>query len=124
MINKFEKFRAISLAILILITIEIFYFSSLSFGGGGRGFNIIPIIYHFAVFFLFAFFLLAAIKGNKKIKIKYILIVLVISIIQAFLDEIHQIFVPFRYPSPADILTDTLGIFSAILLYLLIEIKK
>ena len=89
--------------------------------GGGAW---IPRMYHFIVFFLFSFFLFVTIKGNKKIKINYILIVLIISMIHAILDEVHQIFVPFRYASIGDVLTNNLGIFSSMIIYLYITKKK
>ncbi|MCK5149628.1 VanZ family protein [Candidatus Pacearchaeota archaeon] len=73
--------------------------------------------YHFIVFFLFSFFLFATINKNKKIKTKHLLIVLIISIAYAISDEIHQLFVTFRNFSIKDILTDTLGIFSSIIIY-------
>ena len=117
MIGWFEKRRTASIFMLMLIAIEIFYFSSLSSSGGAGGNIWIPRIYHFAVFFLFAFFLFAVIKKDKKIKAKYIVIVVIISIVYAVLDEFHQTFVPGRDASIRDILTDTLGIFLLIAIY-------
>ena len=119
MIKWLEKNKIISLIIVILIAVEIFYFSSLpgkeiGIGKGGIG---ISSIYHFTVFFLFSFFLFVTIKGNKRIKIKHFLIVLIISLSYSILDEVHQLFVPFRDFSIKDILTNTLGIFSSIIIY-------
>jgi VanZ family protein len=116
MINWLEKHRIVSIVLTILITIEIFYFSTLS-GGAGTGGNLwFARAYHFIVFFLFSFFLLMAIKGKNKLKTKYILITLIISIAHAILDEVHQIFVPFRNASTGDVLIDSLGIFSAMII--------
>lgn len=118
MIEWLEKNRYAAIILTALITAEIFYFSSISLGagtGGGLGF---AIIYHFAVFFLFNFFLLISIKGDKKMKIYYLLIVLAISIAYAFLDEFHQMFVPFREPTMRDVLTNTAGIFFSTIVYL------
>lgn len=119
MIKWLEKNKIIPLMITILITIEIFYFSSLQGGPTGmvRGINISS-IYHFVVFFLFGFFFFVTIKGNKEIKIKHLLIVVIISIAYAILDEVHQLFVAFRTFDIKDILTDTSGIFSSIIIYL------
>lgn len=119
MIKWFEKNKPFALIITILIIIEIFYFSSLSFGGGGEGKGNpwIPIIYHFSVFFLLSFFILSTIKGDKKLKIKYLIIALTISITYAFLDEVHQLFVPSRNFSIGDILTDITGIFLSAIIY-------
>jgi len=117
MIGWLEKKRYASIILTLLVALEIFYFSSISGTSYQTGTRLIPTIYHLTVFFLFNFFLLISIKGNKKIKINYILIALGISIIYALSDEFHQIFVPFRSSSIQDILIDTAGIFlSAILL--------
>ena len=117
MIKLLEKNRWLALIFTLLITIEIFWFSTLQ-GAPGTGGSVWPArIYHFSVFFLFTIFFLALIKSDKKIKLKYILITLIISIIHAFLDEFHQIFVPFRDANMRDILTDTIGIFTAIIIY-------
>lgn len=120
MIEWLEKNRYAAIILIILVALEILYFSSIPGGhpGTGGGITGIATIYHFVVFFLFGFFLLISIIGNKKIKINYMVIALVISIIYAVLDEVHQMFVPFRSPSIRDILTDTAGIFSSMLLYL------
>ncbi len=119
MIGWLEKKRYAAIILTTLIAIEIFYFSSISgtFYQVGIGLTPIPTIYHLIVFFLFNFFLLLSIIGNKKIKINYIIIALSISIIYALSDEFHQIFIPFRYPSIQDILIDTIGIFVSTIIY-------
>ncbi len=125
MIRWLEKNRYAAIILTALITIEIFYFSSLTFGPSTTGeIPWLATIYHFVVFFLFNFFLLISIKGNKEIKIKYILIALIISIAYAFLDEFHQMFVPFREPAIRDVLTNTAGIFLSTIVYLFIDKKK
>jgi len=118
MIKALEKNKEIAFILTLLTAIEIFFFSSMPGTTMTGGIPWIPTIYHFIVFFLFTFFLFITIKGNKKIKATYILIILIIAISQSFLDEFHQFFVPLRSMSITDILTDSLGIFSAIILYL------
>lgn len=122
MIKLLEKRRNIPIIFTMLIALEIFFFSSLS-GLPGAGFPIISIAYHFIVFFLFAFFFLASIKGKGKIKIKYLIIAIIISVLYALSDEFHQSFVPGRDAGIKDILTDTAGIFTSILIYLHINKK-
>jgi VanZ family protein len=126
MIDWLEKKRYVAIILTLLIALEIFYFSSISgtfyHHEGGVGF--IPIIYHLVVFFLFNFFLLISIKGNKKIKISYIILALCISIIYALSDEFHQIFVPFRNASIQDILIDTIGIFLSTIFILYLNKKR
>ena len=112
-----EKNKWLAIILIILVTIEIFWFSSIPGSSAAGGGNWPARIYHFSVFFLFTFFLLAAIKGNKKIKLSFLIFVLIIAITQSFLDEVHQIFVPLRDASMRDIMTNTLGIFTAIILY-------
>lgn len=120
MINFLEKNRIISITFLILIAIEIFFFSSLS-GPPGAKFPIISIAYHFIIFFLFTFFLLASIKGKEKLKLRYLIIAIIISILYAFSDEFHQSFISGRNAGIKDILTDSAGIFSSILIYTYIK---
>ncbi len=126
MINWLEKKRYAAIIFTLLIALEIFHFSSISGTSYriGTGLTFIPTTYHLAVFFLFNFFLLISIKGNKKIKISYILISLGASILYALSDEFHQIFVPFRYPSIQDILIDTIGIFLSTILILYLNKKR
>ncbi len=123
MIKWLEKNKIITIMIVILLSIEIFYFSTLQ-GGTGTGGNVwIARAYHFIVFFLLAFFICITIKGEKKLRLSYILIAIIFSILQAILDETHQIFVPLRDASMRDILTDSLGIFFAMITYLVINKK-
>lgn len=124
MINWLEKKRYAAIILTLLIALEIFYFSSISMTSSQVGIELIPIIYHLAVFFLFNFFLLISIKGNKKIKISYVILALGISIIYALSDEFHQIFVPFRNASIQDILIDTIGIFLSTIFILYFNKKK
>ena len=117
MIKWLENNRIASLIITILIAAEIFYFSTLT----GRtsietGSNMLPIIYHFVVFFLFSFFVLITIKGKNNIQIKYVLVTIVISVLYAFSDEFHQIFVPGRNANMNDILIDGAGILFSIII--------
>jgi len=123
MMGWFEKRRSASILMTILIAIEIFFFSNIPGSIGGTGNVWIPRIYHFTVFFLFSFFSFMAIRGDKKIKTKYVLIVLIISLIYAALDEIHQKFVPLRSMSITDLLTDSLGVFASVILYIYISKK-
>ena len=118
MIDWLENNRKFSIIFLIIIAVEIFLVSSIP----GKKLAVTGIdfstVYHMAVFFLFNFFLLVFINGNKKINAKTILIVLIISIFYAILDEIHQFFVPLRNSSINDVLTDSAGIFLSTLIYL------
>ena len=117
-----SKSRSWSIVLTILIAVEIFYFSTLEGGTGGTGIDWLPIVYHSVVFFLFAFFLFISVN-NKKTRISGVIMVLVISVIYAISDEIHQIFVPLRDASVIDILIDTLGIYSAVIIGLIIKKK-
>jgi len=119
MIKWLEKKRIFAIILTILIAIEIFYFSSITGGktpsGGGLD---VSVIYHFVAFFLLNFFLLISIIGQKEIKVKHIVIVLLISTAYSVLDEVHQFFVPGRIPDLFDIFTNGAGIFSSMILYL------
>ena len=93
--------------------------SSLSFKTGvpGPGTIVIKsIIYHFLIFFLLSGFLLISLIKGKKTNL--FLFGIIIVIIYAISDEIHQLFIPGRVFSIADILTDSAGILFAGLIYL------
>lgn len=123
MISLFEKNKWLAVVMTILIVIEIFYFSTLQISTGTKGNDWLAKTYHFTVFFLLSFFILIAIKGKEKTKLKYILITITFSIVYAMLDELHQIFVPLRDASIKDILTDTLGILSSMSIHLYMNKK-
>ena len=118
MIEWLEKKRYPAIFLTLLIAIEIFYFSSIPGARLMAGNLDLSIAYHLFVFFLLNFFLLISVNGSKKIRIKSLIVVLVVSLAYAFLDEIHQIFVPFRYPDIGDILINSTGIFISALVYL------
>ena len=119
MINWLEKRRNFAIILTLLIAVEIFFFSSIpGIGLPSPNKLIFSIIYHFSAFFLLNFFLIISLNKGKKIKIKYIVIALVLSIIYSILDEIHQLFVPSRYPDFEDIITNNAGIFFSTLTYL------
>lgn len=125
MIKFLESNRKYATALTLLIAIQIFIFSSIVFESSGTESSEInpSILYHFIIFFLFAFFLSISITGNKNIETKHFAIIFAISIIYAITDEIHQMFVPTRNPSIADLLTDNAGILSSMILYLVLNKK-
>ncbi len=124
MINLLEKNKVISLVFVILTALEIFFFSEIETPVGAGTRISFATIYHFVIFFLLGFFLLAAIKGNKKIKVKHLILVFICSLIYAVFDEIHQSFVPGRDASIRDILTDAAGITFSLLIYSYIDKKS
>ena len=119
MIKWFERNRNFSIILFVFVAVEIFLFSSIS-GREPAFMNVlnVSVIYHFSVFFLLNFFLLISLNGNKDIKIKYLIISFIFSIIYSILDEIHQLFVPFRYANLGDIMTNNAGIFLSALVYI------
>jgi VanZ family protein len=70
-------------------------------------FSFTPYIYHFSIFFLLSFFLIMAERKSRK----YLFVAVLISVIYAILDELHQLFVPGRNSSLNDFMTDSIGIF-------------
>jgi len=120
LISWFERHNKLSWIITILIAIIIFYVSSLIFPSStGKGFNWKPIAYHFYAFLIFSAFIIIAItKGKNK---KLIPLTIILAIIYAISDEVHQLFVPGRAFAFADILTDSAGILFAVLIYVLLR---
>ncbi len=123
MLHIFEKNKKISIILTIIIACLIFYFSSITFEQSSqKSTSYLSIIYHFTIFFLFSLFLLITIKGENETEKKHIIIVLLISLAYAGLDEFHQIFVTGRDSSIKDIIIDFLGSLTAVGFYE--EIKK
>ncbi|HKL23897.1 MAG TPA: VanZ family protein [Candidatus Nanoarchaeia archaeon] len=118
MITHLEKNRKISLILTLIIAFIIYLFSTIhgSSISSPEIFNL-SYIYHFGIFFLFSLFLLITIKGEKETEKHHVFIVLIIAIIYAFLDELHQSFIPGRNASVIDLLTDTAGIFLSVVFY-------
>lgn len=117
-LTLFEKNFFLSWFTTTLIAIAIFIISSIPAKGGYGSENYLAITYHFLAFFSLAFFLLiTTTKGKNK---KFIIPSIILSIIYATLDELHQYFIPGRCSSFGDILTDSAGILLATLIYLII----
>jgi len=116
MVNKFSKERVFYLIITLVIAIAIFLVSSISSFPAveTHGFDL-SIVYHFGVFFMFTFFLTLTLT-NKKMDIKTITIVLLISLSYAISDEFHQLFVQGRFADIKDAATDFLGSLCSVLL--------
>lgn len=118
MLTHLEKNRSFSLILTLIIAGIIYYLSSLEFSSStGGGFIVLPYIYHFGIFFLFALFLLITIKGEKEKEKHHIILVLTIATIYAALDEFHQSFISGRNASAIDLLIDVIGISLAIIFY-------
>jgi len=118
MIRLLEKHNKFSWLAVILIAIAIFYISSLDLSRiKTTGLNYKSFLYHFLAFFFLAFFLLPPlVKGRKK---NLIFLAVIIAVFYGISDEIHQLFVPYRFFSFADILTDSAGVLLASLSYTL-----
>lgn len=117
--KNWDKKRIFYLIITIIIAILIYYASTIESPSQPET-NNFSIIYHFAVFFMFAFFLLLTIK-KENLDFNAIFITLLISIAYSFLDEIHQFFTPNRFASLKDVLIDVIGIICGICLIKIIE---
>ncbi len=120
MFKTLEKKRWLAFVLFILIAIQIFWFSSLPLQGaievGKPKLPILSMIYHFCAFFLFAFFLSASLNKKEFTK-NNLRVVIIISILYAILDEVHQAFVPGRASTLRDVIIDMIGIFVATFIY-------
>jgi VanZ family protein len=74
---------------------------------------------HFFIFFVLALLLINAFRVSGYSDYKVVLYTLITAVACAFADEFHQLFVPGRGAQFKDILIDSLGIISAVVLYLL-----
>ena len=117
-IEFLKKDRKLLWMITIIIALAIFYISSISFemsSGLNQKLHILPILYHILAFFFLALFFLFSVKTKNK---KMLIVLNVILILYALLDEIHQLFVPGRFFALLDIISDAVGIFLANIIYL------
>lgn len=79
---------------------------------------------HFTLFFLFGLFLITAmlISYEKKYSVAKIFVMsMIIALIYAISDEVHQIFVPERGPGVKDVLIDFSGSMTAFLSFMLVR---
>jgi VanZ family protein len=108
----------------LVIALEIFLFSTIKTNAGANtGINL-ALFYHLGIFFVFTFFLFLTLEREEKIKTKHIIWTLIIALIYAISDEIHQLFVQGRVASIKDVFIDLIGITTAIILNLIIKIKN
>jgi VanZ family protein len=103
------KYR-LKIIIVISYAVFIWFFSEYKFpdpsgGTSGSSFSIFPFL-HMGEFGLLIMLLMFAFY--KKINT---IILLSISVLYGFIDEIHQYFIPYRWFDANDILCDTIGSF-------------
>lgn len=98
----------------ILVAIIIFLFSNIPINIESKHQSILSMMYHFGIFFMFTFFLSLALKSNKFDK-KIIVIIILLSLIYAISDEIHQLFIMGRIADTKDVLVDMAGSLFALL---------
>ena len=121
MIPWFEKHNKISWTITITAAIAIFYISSRTFQSvSASGLNIVPTAYHILAFFFFSLLLLISIRGKRK---AFLFLGIILALLYAISDEIHQLFVPGRNGSVFDVFLDSIGILAASVFYYLNKIK-
>ena len=115
--------QKIFLLFALLIAGFIFYTSGQSQPYGVSGCNeFIPKAYHFSIFFLLA---LCLILSKEKQERGFIFLAIMISLVYALLDELHQYFVPGRECSLGDFVIDSLGILASFaFLFIIGEIKN
>lgn len=81
-------------------------------------------IAHFTEFVVFSFLLGRFLYFRKNVNLKKSLILIVlIAISYSILDELHQLFVPFRDCSAKDLLADILGVFTGMAGFKFIAVK-
>ena len=79
------------------------------------------VIYHIIIFTMLGFSLCHATKANS---LKVFAGILSFCLVYAIFDEVHQIFVPGRFPSVLDVITDLVGATSAISIWKLLIYKR
>lgn len=113
-----KKIQVIFLAFAVILVISIFYCSSITLQDAPQiGLKILPIIWHFTMFFMLSFSLFA---GFAPKSIFGRIILFFIPTIYAVSDEFHQYFVPGRSCSFFDFSIDFLGIVAGIFFFAII----
>ena len=80
---------------------------------------------HFTEYFILCVLLYRAINISKSISVKAFIQVILIVFLYACSDEFHQAFVPGRAPAFRDVLVDTSGGLTALLIiYIVVKFKK
>ena len=72
---------------------------------------------HFIIYFVLGLSLISLIKEYRTINLISVLIALIIAILYACSDEIHQIFIPGRSAKILDVFIDSFGSFTGMYLY-------
>jgi len=119
--NDYYEFLKILPAIVLAIVI--FYFSSLSnpYPTTPSKFTLLflnPML-HMCEFGALSFLLFFGLYPRIRV-----LIIITISIVYAFLDELHQYFVPFRYFDIFDFFLDVVGVIGGFIFYLLVKFTR
>lgn len=106
-----RAYQKVSLFFAIVVGVVIFWVSTWHGADvAGIGFPLLPTLYHLGIFFLFTCFLFLAAGLDSKC----VSLVLLISLVYAVLDELHQYFIPGRAAFVFDIGLDFLGSVAAI----------
>ena len=82
--------------------------------------SVIRKIAHFTIYALVGFLLMSLMLTYKMKEIDQIGISLIIGVVYASTDEIHQAFIPGRGPQVTDIVLDTIGVLTGIFISLLL----
>ncbi len=124
MITWLEENKSVAWTITFIGFFSIFWISNLTIEPQISGpKSPLAVIYHFSAFFLLALFLYIS-TLERRLEWKKTGVVLLILVIYAILDELHQYFVPGRFCSIYDVYIDSLGILLASLVYLVITFWK
>ncbi len=103
--------QKISLVLAIFIAFLIFYLSSLTFPQSSSSSASYPsFLYHFAIFFFLSSFLLLAV--SERFDVFTFSFIILLSLLYASLDELHQHFVPGRAMNVVDLMVNFLGLLS------------
>ena len=123
--NFLENNKQYVLLLIILVAIQINFFSSLP-GSTivGPDWAILPILYHFLIFFALCFLILVYAGSHTKVPIGLIFFSVLISVIFAIVDELDQLFIPLRFAGIKDVLVDSAGILLSVFVYKYLKRKK
>lgn len=76
---------------------------------------------HFIAYFILGILIMNALSKNDAITLKLFSYALIICIVYAISDEVHQLFIPGRSGEARDVIIDSIGSFVGMSLYVLIS---
>ena len=84
------------------------------------GFNATDKLAHFGVYFIFGFLVIRAYVKGVEVRLSFLIKSVILTVSLAFIDELHQLFIPGRHGDISDFLADLFGILLAQVIFMIL----